>query len=85
MKDLKIRPEIRNGKKFLDSLSYDFFLDMKSKAQTYIKLNSFSHAKETKWKGRGFTGGSEVKNLPSNAGDTSSISDLVRLHISRSN
>ena len=32
MKDLKIRPEIRNGKKFLDSLSYDFFFGYEIKS-----------------------------------------------------
>ena len=33
----------------------------------------------------GFPGGSVVKNLPANAGDTGSISDPGRSHIPRSN
>ena len=33
----------------------------------------------------GFPGGSVVKNLPANAGDTGSISDRGRSHMPRSN
>ena len=47
----------------------------------------WSHSKEgidTKFKDRfvwGFPGGSVVKNLPVNAGDTGSIPDLGRSHV----
>ena len=46
-------------------------------------LNIFSHQR---WKSNppGFTGGSVVKNLSANAGDTGSIPGLGRCHIHRS-
>ena len=41
--------------------------------------------KEKKTKGEGFPGGSVVKNLPANAGDTGSSSGPGRSHTPQSN
>ena len=40
---------------------------------------------DTKQGGRGFPGGSAVKNLPADVGDIGSIPDLGRSHMLRSN